>query len=394
MNKLCRRLSDYEANYLGLQIKGHDFGRKQAKYFISFEENDSINELRGVSGDRKFVETQKKLDKNGNVLSTIEKLQSDPIDVPSNFEITKISTSKTTGQQWIQYAPIKKNTESDYLELRDLIIAEMDKHSPKYNKINYENKTDSCCLVFDPADIHIGKIASSFETGEDYNSQIAVKRVLDGLNGILCKSKGFNFDKIIFIAGNDILHVDNAQNTTTSGTRQDVNGMWYDSFIMAKKLLVEIIETLMQIAPVEVVYNPSNHDYMSGFFLLDSINSWFRLSENVTFNCDMSHRKYTQYHDNLIATTHMDGAKMDLLPSLAAQESKMWDKTTRRYIYGHHIHHKIAKDYVGITVETLRSPSGADSWHHRQGYQHAPVAIEAFIHHKTDGQIARITHNF
>jgi hypothetical protein len=108
----------------------------------------------------------------------------------------------------------------------------------------------------------------------------------------------------------------------------------------------------------------------------------------------MSHRKYTQYYDNLIATTHMDGAKMDLLPSLAAQESKMWDKTTRRYIYGHHVHHKIAKDYVGITVETLRSPSGADSWHHRQGYQHAPVAIEAFIHHKKDGQIARITHNF
>ena len=54
-----------------------------------------------------------------------------------NFEITKISTSKTTGQQWIQYAPIKKNTESDYLELRDVIIAEMDKHSPKYTKINY-----------------------------------------------------------------------------------------------------------------------------------------------------------------------------------------------------------------------------------------------------------------
>ena len=118
MNKLCRRLSDYEANYLGLQIKGHDFGRKQAKYWISFAENDVINELRGVNGDRKLVEIQKKLDRNGNVLSTIEKLQSEPIDVPSNFEITKISTSKTTGQQWIQYAPTKKNTESDYLELR------------------------------------------------------------------------------------------------------------------------------------------------------------------------------------------------------------------------------------------------------------------------------------
>jgi hypothetical protein len=30
-----------------------------------------------------------------------------------------------------------------------------------------------------------------------------------------------------------------------------------------------------------------------------------------------------------------------------------------------------AKDYAGITVG-LRSPSGTDSWHHRNGYQHAP----------------------
>tara|TARA_Y100000310_G_C20410649_1_gene681805 strand:- start:45 stop:791 length:747 start_codon:yes stop_codon:yes gene_type:complete len=248
--------------------------------------------------------------------------------------------------------------------------------------------------MFDPADIHIGKISSSFETGEEYNDQIAVQRVMDGMKGIINKAKGFKIDKIIFVAGNDILHVDCPANTTTSGTRQDTTGMWYDSFLMAKGLLVDIIETLMQIAPVEVVFNPSNHDYMSGFFLLDSISSWFRLSKDVTFNCDMKHRKYTKYYDCLVATTHMDGAKQDLLPLLVAQESGMWDNTKHRYIFGHHIHHKIAKDYVGITLETLRSPSAADSWHHRKGFQHAPVAVEAFIFHKTQGEVCRITHNF
>jgi hypothetical protein len=36
-----------------------------------------------------------------------------------------------------------------------------------------ENK-DSYLLVIDPADIHIGKLCSSFESGESYNNQIAL----------------------------------------------------------------------------------------------------------------------------------------------------------------------------------------------------------------------------
>ena len=71
-----------------------------------------------------------------------------------------------------------------------------------------------------------------------------------------------------------------------------------------------------------------------------------------------------------------------------------WSKTKHRYVYTHHVHHKTSKDYVGITVESLRSPSSADSWHSRNGYQHAPKAVEGFLHCKENGQIARITHIF
>jgi len=70
--------------------------------------------------------------------------------------------------------------------------------------------------VIDPADIHIGKLASAFETGEEYNNQIAVKRVLEGVQGILDKSSSYNIDKILFIGGNDILHIDSPKRMTTS----------------------------------------------------------------------------------------------------------------------------------------------------------------------------------
>ena len=279
-------------------------------------------------------------------------------------------------------------------EVLSSILIDIKKHSPSYPKIKYTKSKDSHLLVVDPADIHINKLASHSETGDEYNHKIAFKRVIDGVSGLLNKSNGFGIEKILLVIGNDILHVDNAKNTTTSGTGQDVSLMWFDAFKMAQKLLTEVIETLVQVAPVHVQYDPSNHDYTNGFFLAQTLEAWFNKSKDVTFDISPSHRKYFKYGLNLIGTTHGDGAKEQDLPLLMAHESKDWSSCRHKYIYTHHIHHKKSKDYMGVTVESLRSPSGADSWHHRNGYQHAPKAVEAFLHHPEHGQIARFVHYF
>lgn len=288
-----------------------------------------------------------------------------------------------------------KGKSISYFEIRDDIIADMKDYAPKYPTIKYNKIKDGHLFVIDPADVHIGKLCTSFETGEDYNSQIAVQRVREGVQGLLDKAQGFPIDKILFIIGNDILHVDTPKNTTTSGTTQDTDGMWYDNFRIAKKIYIEMIEKLMQIAPVHVQYDPSNHDYTNGFFLADSISSWFNNCKSVTFNVSIAHRKYFIYHKNLIGTTHNDGAKETDLALLMAHEApEHWNTCIHRYYYTHHIHHKKSKDYMSVCVETLRSPSTSDSWHHRNGFVFSPKAIEGFIHHKEHGQIARLSHIF
>jgi hypothetical protein len=249
-------------------------------------------------------------------------------------------------------------------------------------------------LVVDPADCHIGKLSMSFETGEDYNNQIAVKRVKEGVDGIIEKTKGFNIDKVLFIGGNDILHIDTPKRTTTSGTPQDTDGMWYNNFLIAKELYIDVLTRLIQVADVHFVFNPSNHDFTHGFFLANVIETYFKDCKNITFDCDIKHRKYFRYYDNLIGTSHGDGAKTQDLPLLMAQESPEWSSTKHRYIYTHHVHHKTSKDFIGVTVESMRSPSSADGWHSRNGYQHSPKAIEGFLHSKNHGQIARIVHVF
>jgi len=288
------------------------------------------------------------------------------------------------------------NPQKTYEDLRDEIVEAMNSHSPAYPKVERQSYSDGHLLVLDPADIHIGKLASAFETGEDYNSNIAVQRVHEGIDGILTKTQGFNIDQILLIIGNDVLHIDTPKRTTTSGTPQDTDGMWYDNFLLAKRLYVEVIEKLIGISNVHVTFNPSNHDYMTGFFLADAIQSWFRLCENITFDCSIAHRKYYAYFENLIGTTHGDGAKQTDLGLLMAHEAKEhWGSTKHRYFYTHHVHHKTSKDYIGLTVESLRSPSGTDSWHHRNSFGVGGVkAVEGFVHDKKNGQIARITHIF
>lgn len=289
----------------------------------------------------------------------------------------------------------KEKEEENYERIREAILKDIDAHSPRYALFERSYSRDNHLLVIDPADVHIGKLCESFETGEEYNSQIAVQRVLEGVQGILDKTKGFHIDKILFIGGNDILHIDSPKRTTTSGTPQDTDGMWYSNFLIAKQLYVEILEKLLTVADVHFTFNPSNHDYVHGFFLADVIRTWFKDCEQITFDCSISHRKAFRYGLNLIGTTHGDGAKNQDLPLLMATEFPIdWAATKHRYVYTHHVHHKFSKDYIGVTVESLRSPSGSDSWHHRNGYQHAPKAVEGFLHHPIQGQVARISHIF
>lgn len=280
-----------------------------------------------------------------------------------------------------------------FKEFQEKLIEDIKTYSPKFTKVDRTPVEDGHLLVLCPSDLHIGKLASSFE-GEDYNSEVAVKRAKEGVEGILKKASGFNIDQILFRAGDDILHIDNPHNTTTSGTRQDTDGMWFESFLKAKQLYIELIEMLLTIAPVHFQFIPSNHDMMSGFMLAQTIYAYFRNYSDVTWDIDMKYRKYYQYGNNLIAGSH-EFKKPTEVSLIFADECSFWSESKRRYGYFGHVHHKISeKDLPGITLETLRSASNNDSWHTRNQYVSQPKAVEGFVHHKSLGQIARITHLF
>lgn len=316
---------------------------------------------------------------------------------------------------------VKRDTEVSYNDLRQGFLDFAAEHSPSYSKIEYT--PGDHLLIIDPADLHVGKLSLSEETGEEYNLEIAEKRFRSGVTKLLEKAKVFGVEKIVLVLGNDFLHRDSPMNTTTSGTRQDVDGMWWQAYKIAKKAYVAAIEEMTQVAPVHLVHCPSNHDFASGWMLSDSICSWFANNPNVIGtdgSMSISHRKYIQYGLNLIGFTHGDGCRESDMASLMQYEARAaWGSSLFGYWLSHHRHHKdrksfgktpvkIEKDYIGVTVmrsmtqvnpseniftEVVRSPSAPDAWHDRQGYKNLQ-ALECFLHHPTRGQVARFTEFF
>jgi hypothetical protein len=198
MAKIRKFLYPHEADLLGLEVKPNlvtkTHKRSQARYYIEPEEWAQISELR-----------------NKGVVDSCNSLEVDPTTVKHLWKKTKDESL------FVKNPLYKEELEKDFEILKKLIIKDVKKFSPIIKTIKREKTEESFGLVLDPADIHIGKLCTAFETGKEYNSQIAVKRVKEGVKGILNKVSGFNIDKIYFIIGNDILHTDTPKRTTTSG---------------------------------------------------------------------------------------------------------------------------------------------------------------------------------
>lgn len=276
-------------------------------------------------------------------------------------------------------------------------------------------------LVVDIADLHIGKLCVFEETGFAYDRDEAVRRGIEGTRRLLEQAQKHGVAHILFVLGNDVIHIDKPGRTTTSGTPQDTDGTLAVMFDDALAFYVACIDMCRQVAPVTVLYCPSNHDWFTGFALARAVRAWFRDCPEVSasaYNTSHNHRKYFRYGANLLGFTHGDGAKEADLPALMLDEvPQHLDGGRRRYWYLHHLHHKIGKrgrgsarrqtekDLIGMTVmrddagledteapqvEYVRSPSPPDSWHHRNGYVNRQ-AVEVFLHCPHDGQVARFT---
>lgn len=309
--------------------------------------------------------------------------------------------------------------------VRDEIINQMKEYSPAYPKYNRPSTLGSPEMgIISLNDLHVGKLAYVLECGSHHDNEVLIERVYEGVASLLERMQASrNIEKIILINGGDELHTDGHRQVTTAGTPQDTDGSWYGNFLKAKEIFVDVIEMCLEVAPVHFVHAPGNHSWVNGTLLADTIATWFRKCSDFTSDVSLTHRKYALYGSTLLGFTHGDGAKEADLPDLMKTEARQaWAQAKYGMWITNHIHHKdrkarkgksqaikIEKEYGDVLVlnrgkgenprdyvhvEYMKTPTGTDSWHNRNGYDHQPPAIEAFIIHPEHGMRDRLTEYF
>lgn len=280
---------------------------------------------------------------------------------------------------------------------KDFLLEELKNYSPYGNiGISYavpEKAEKVHALEINIPDLHIGKLAWGKETGEDYDIKIAVERYTKAVEELLSRVNLASVEKIILPVGNDLINVDNAGNTTTAGTFVSCDSRFGKMFQTAKSLLIETIEKLSTIAPVDVIIIPGNHDTIATFTLGEVLDAWFHNSHYVNVINTHTPRKYYKYGENLIMYTHGHREKLNDLGIICATEQpQLWASTKYRRVHVGHFHHSKqvkfvdVQEYPGFTVKILNSLSANDAWHAEKGYISLKAA-EAFLYHRDKGLV-------
>lgn len=292
----------------------------------------------------------------------------------------------------------RKKIDESLDKQKDLLILEMKKHSPTSATFYPKKSKDGRLLEISLPDLHLGKLAWTEESGEDYDCKIAVTRFKNAIKDLLIDVDLSRIERIHFPLGNDFIHIDTEELTTTAGTHVDSDSRFPKIIGIAKALLIETVDELKSIAPIDITIVRGNHDYTTMFMLGEVLEAWYHNDNVVRVYNGPKSRKYYQYGKCGFQYTHGDCEKHDELGLLfAVEEKKMWCETDHRFCKLGHTHKNKKTKYldkdtlIGFQIEVLPSLSGTDEWHYKKGYVGAKQA-KAFLYDKIKGEVMAITH--
>ena len=264
---------------------------------------------------------------------------------------SKITVKPRVGFNWSEdnikniFDKLKEHTEfnvSDYMT-----IVGVDEELPTQDKM----------LLIGIADLHYGLLAKD-NLSEEYNMKIAKERFNSIITDVIKrKSNDKSIEKVVLLIGNDFLSADNVQGTTSRHfTQQDQETNWYEIIESATEMLIEEIDKLRFFFPsVEVVNVKGNHDEMSTFGIMQTLNAYYRGHEAITINTSCKFRQYIRYGTSLIGLSHNERVQ-DVSKIMAAETGTDFGECKYKcFLMGHlHSRKEIGDDY-GVDIYRLPS---------------------------------------
>ena len=362
---------------------------RQLEYLEAVEAHGSNNKAAQALGV-----TRRSIDKSLKALRAKAAKQSatqhqDVNAIPDGFAIigTSTLTKNSDGLQWVKTSADKERQAEIFKEF----IAELCENvKGKAPTIAPPASSDSNLLAVYPiGDHHHGMYADGAETGSNYDCRIASHSLETAVDYLATLAPPAETALLINLG--DYFHANDSTNETPGhGNRLDVDTRYGQVMYSGAMALVRCVLRLLEKHQRVVVWNMrGNHDPDAAMSLAMAMCFYFHNEPRVEVDMGSSLYKYLRFGNNLIGSHHGHGAKGGDLPLLmAADRREDWGQTEHRVWHCGHIHHKTAKEYPGVVVETHRTLAGSDAWHAGKGYR-SKKDMNAIVYHSDFGEIQR-----
>jgi len=276
------------------------------------------------------------------------------------------------------------------------------KDIPKWKPIkrNYKFPNTEYALEMVPYDVHFGKMAWGKETMQgNYDLKIASKWFLESISTNINYSSNFPISKIYYILGQDLMHVENFMAQTPRGNFSlDTDGRLPKIYKTAKKATIQAIEMCLEVAPIEIIWVPGNHDMHASYYLSEVIKERFRNEKNVVVDNSEPWRKARLWGNLLVGYTHETHVRttnvINMLPQFWPE---LWGKSRFREWHSGHKHKKEELKFAptttvgGVIIRQIPTLSTIDAWHYEHEFVDAVPAGESLIWSKHNGIVAHYT---
>lgn len=312
--------------------------------------------------------------------------------VPPGFLAKGVSTyynkdGKPTGQ-WVKSSLDQEKLMAALREAAEAMAEDLPRMQPiKPPTI----KAPDLLNVYTLTDCHVGMLAWHKEAGADWDLVIA-ERTLTGCFSEMVRASPHADIGFVNQLG-DFLHSDGLLPVTpTSGHVLDQDGRYPKLVATAVRILRSVIDMALKKHPrVIVLLAEGNHDMASSVWLRCMFRALYENEPRVTVIDSPLPYYVWQHGKTMLAFHHGHLKKNEMLPMLlAAQFSKIWGETTKRYAHTGHRHHVEEKEHSGITVTQHPTLAARDGYAARSGWI-AERQVSSITYHREFGKVATNT---
>lgn len=311
--------------------------------------------------------------------------------VPDGFNVKGVSTyydedGRVRGQ-WVKSSADAERRDAMMREaveaMRESVPREKARPAPKRT----ESELLNCYVV---TDYHLGMLSWGEETGDDWDTDIAERLLVDWFSAAIAQSPAA--ENAVFAQLGDLLHWDGMEAVTPQSRHiLDADTRFQKLVRVAIRVIRRVIGMLLaKHQKVHVLMAEGNHDLASSIWLRELLSELYADEPRVTV--DVSPDPYYCVEHGKTALFFHHGHKRgvkNIDTVFAAKFREVFGRT--RYAYAHmgHLHHVEVKETNLMLVEQHQTLAGKDAYASRGGWL-SDRSAQVITYHDRLGEVGRV----